>query len=465
MLTSNLRSEELTRESMISGVRAKLDAFDLVEVNTDGLASAKVTLGETVSQQAEGPVFDGVRFKAPQKLKDRDFVWYFNGPTSWGNWFIIPAEGECEGGFKNWMNADCLYQEHDKAGEKERHRILQTLDGSYFESGREYVLWFRRVADDKGKDRALRLVMGFPLRPDGEEWDADTAEKALKLVPAPVPEQVAHLSSRGGQVMLDAALFDPGDASDRIMDVFTQIRHTSRHRGGFFVTMETAIPPCRRTPEMAQIIAKHGPPDLVISGSETRRVFPQKDRGDDDESDKLTLHYYDYFAFETLTDDPKGVVQRVRTHASDFGAFRVPKTGLFARQASLKNLTAFFKDGVEVGRMYFFLEGSKKPVVITEPPAGRYLLDEDMVLQHEASGKWQWLSEQAGVVSRRVLMENHRMNGLAEGFYPGGKPRFKAEYKDGQLHGEVVEFQPDGEVARRTRYVEGRPEPDGDTKK
>ena len=111
---------------------------------------------------------------------------------------------------------------------------------------------------------------------------------------------------------------------------------------------------------MAQIIAKHGPPDLVISGSETWRVFPHKDRGDDDESDKLTLHYYDYFAFETLTDDPKGVVQRVRTHASDFGAFRVPKTGLFARQASLKNLTAFFKDGVEVGRMYFFLEGSKK---------------------------------------------------------------------------------------------------------
>ena len=104
-------------------------------------------------------------------------------------------------------------------------------------------------------------------------------------------------------------------------------------------------------------------------------------------------------------------------------------------------------------------------MVITEPPAGRYLLDEDMVLQHEASGKWQWLSEREGVVSRRVPMENHRMNGLAEGFYPGGKPRFKAEYKDGQLHGEVVEFQPDGEVARRTRYVDGRPEPDGDTKK
>lgn len=447
--------EEMTKESMARGVRSNLAAYDEVKQPREGPAMVRFKLGESVSEAREGWVFDGLRITAPKDMEGRDFVWYFNAPTAWGNWFIVPAAGDFEGGFKNWIDADILYRDHDKAQEKKRQRVLQTLDGAYFEPGRDYLLWFRRVEDDAGQDKEVRVVFDFVPKPaDKKKWDADAIDKALGLKPAGVAAQVAHLGSRGGRAMLDESLFDANDARSRIKDVLSHIRSTSRLQGGFFVTMEMSCPPCKKTPRMADIVASHGPPDCVISGAERQRVSEHAG-GTPEKDDGMLLHYYDYFAFETRADDPEGRVHHVRTHASDFGALRVPEKSLFMRQVDLQNLSLFFQDGKEVGRLYFFLEGSKQPLVMQAPPAGRYQLDEETVLESEGGGKWQWLSLEGSTVTRRVPMEKNVMHGVAEGFYANGSTRFKAPYRNGRLHGEVVEMDENGKTTRKLQFRDG----------
>ncbi|MFO1439301.1 MAG: hypothetical protein U1F81_13365 [Verrucomicrobiaceae bacterium] len=461
-VTAALAEEEMTKESMARGVRSNPTAYDEVRQPREGAATARIKLGETVSEAREGWVFDGLRITAPKDMEGRDFVWYFNGPTEWGNWFIVPVSGEFDGGFKNWIDADILYREHDRAQEKDRQHVLQTLDGSYFEPGRDYFLWFRRVDDDAAQNKEVRVVFDFVRKPAKQkEWDAEAIEKALGLKHAAAADQVAHLGSRGGRAMLDESLFDAADARGRIKDVLSHIRRTSRLSGGFFVTMEISCPPCQKTPKMADIQARHGPPDCVISSAEAKRVSDHAG-GTPEEDDGKLLHYYDYFAFETRADDPEGRVHHVRTHASDFGALRVPEKGLFVRQVEMKNLSVFFQDGKETGRMYYFLEGSKTPFVIKAPPAGRYALNDETVLEHEGGGKWQWLSLNGTTVTRRVPMEENVMHGVSEGYYADGTLRFKAPYRRGRLHGEVVEMDESGKVTRKLQFRDGKEVSDED---
>ena len=451
--------DEKAKQKMAEGVRKNLAAYDTVEGSLEaGPVTVRTRLGESVSDAGEGEVYDGIRFTAPKDLKGKDFVWYFNAPTAWASWYIVPVKGDFEGGFQNWIDADCLYSELDQAEDKDRQRTLQSLEGSYFESGREYVLWFRRADRDAGQNLEVRAVLAFaPLPADEKKWDADSIEDALKLKRATAADQVKFLNSRGGRAMLDKELFDPSDAKGRIDDVISAIRTTSRTRGGFFVTMEMACPPCKKSPKMEEVIARHGPPDCVITSAERMRVRKHgRDEPVDEEDENLVQHFYDYFAFETESGDSEGRVQRVRTHASNFGMLSTPEKGGHVRAVGMKNLNVFYQDRKEVGRMYFFMEGPKNPLVIQEPPVGKYEMNENSMLNYEGGGKWQWLSLKGDKVVRRIPLENHMLHGMGEGFYDNGKPSFRAPYEKGQLHGEVIEMNDEGVVTSRRMFRDGK---------
>ena len=263
------------------------------------------------------------------------------------------------------------------------------------------------------------------------------------------------LNSRGGRAMLDPELFDPADARSRIDNLFFSIRSTSRLRGGFFITSEIACPPCIKSPKMAEVRARHGDPDCTITQAEHDRVRTRAGDTRDEKEKNLTQHFYDYFAFETDANDPEARVQRVRTHASNFGKLRPPEEGSFMRSVGMKNLSIFYQDGKEAGRMYYFMEGSKKPLVILEPPMGAYADDDDTVLKYEGDGKWLWLALKGDKEIRRIPFENHVMHGMGEGFHENGKPSFRAPYRNGNLHGEAIQLNEEGNVILRRTYEDG----------
>jgi hypothetical protein len=92
------------------------------------------------------------------------------------------VQGDFGRGFRNWIDADCLYQDLDSAGETARQRTFQSLDGDYFEPGREYILWFRKHENRPSQNRELRTVLAFAALPeDQKEWDSVLIEGALQL--------------------------------------------------------------------------------------------------------------------------------------------------------------------------------------------------------------------------------------------------------------------------------------------
>lgn len=453
-------AEELTKESMSEGVRASLAAYDVIPPpKADIPVTVRIKLGETTSTYRDRFIFDGFRITAPDDVADRDFIWFFNAPESWSNWFIIPVSGDFEGGFRNWLDADKLYSGLDKPQEKDRKRTLQTLDRSYFKPGAEYILWFRQVDPSATTHMDLRAVFRFATKPaDKKKWDHDSIEEALQLKDAPDEDQVAQLESRGGRILLDTQFFNKADASSRIHGVLFSIRQTSHFDDGMFITMESSSPPCKTNPSLAAIREKYGPADFVVTSDEVAKV--RKHVGDDppnkDENNLIT-HYYDYFAFEVASGDQEEHIKQVTTHANDFSKLRpIGKEGHVGHVA-MKNLTTFSKDQKEVGRLYYFLEADKLPLVITEPPVGRYQKDEGEFLEYQGDGKWLWLNITDDKVSRRVPFENHRMHGLAEGFNDDGQPTFKANYKDGVLHGEVREYNDEGKMVKRSYFRDGKP--------
>ncbi|MGV3658791.1 MAG: toxin-antitoxin system YwqK family antitoxin [Prosthecobacter sp.] len=444
----------LTKEIMIEGTRANLAAYDKIKPSaSDAPVTVRVKLGESVSMYRDKLTFDGFRITAPDDLAGRDFVWYHNAPDSWGTWYIVPVAGEVDDGFRNWLRADKVYEDLDKAGEKGRARRLQTLDGSYFKPGADYILWFQHT--DVGGPDELRAVFHFAPKPkDEKDWDHESLEKALKLKAAPPAEQVKQLASKGGEILLDSAFFTPDYGTSRINDVFFNLRQTQRMSGGYFITMEVACPPCRTRPSLVKIREKHGAADFVQTAAEAGRTTRRKRDADEDKDEQVTTHYYDYFAFEVAADDPEEKVLRVRTHASDFSKLRPPAKGGFFGQVDLKNLTVLHQDGKEVGRLYYFMEGGKEPLCIQEPPPGKYQND-DLTLEYQGGGNWQLLTHQDGKLTRRIPFVGHRMEGLGEGFYPSGRPSFKASYKAGVFHGEVVEYSEKGDVIQRERFNHG----------
>lgn len=450
--------QELTIEAIQAGLAAKKDAFQEIKIAGDGKAADfDLKLGESTVKLGEEQ-FDGFRFTAPEVPEGADFVWYFNAPGPWGNWYILPVEGKPGQAFRNWLDGDKLYEPFDKGGEKERVRILQTLRGDYFTKGAEYLMWFRKTS--AGEDGSLRGRAAFAKKKDAEgSWDHDEIEKALKLKPAAVEEQVASLNSTGGLILLDKDSFEPGYAKERIDSAFFSIRSTKRMSGGFFITTQTFIPPCKTTPSFAAIVKKHGEPDFSRSGEEqAKRMSHSGGTPIDDDDKKVTVHYYDYFGFEVETGAKEPKVLRVVTQGTNYSKLRAPAKGASYAQADLENLTVFHQDGKEVGRAYYFLEGGKDPLFIKEPPAGAYESDGD-VLTAKGKGKWTWESKfQDGKIARKMLLEDNRLHGKAEGFYPNGKPQFTAEYKKGELHGEVVQYDEAGKEQARRKFKDGKPE-------
>jgi hypothetical protein len=431
---------------------AHADAFERIVLKGDGTAvNFEIELGKT-TVKFDGEEYDGFRFRCPDETAGRDFVWYFNTPASWGNWYIIPVDVEPAQAFKDWMNADKFYQPFDKSGEKHRVRILQTLGGTYFKPGTEYLMWFRKIGNEGSN--SLRGTAAFAKKDDA--WNHDDVEKALSLRPAPAEDQVAGLNSRGGLILLDNRFFERGYAEGRIDSAFSSIRSTQQTRGGFFITMQTFVPPCTTTPSLAEIVKQHGQPDFIRTGDELDRVRKHtgSDPLDDDER-KITRYHYDYFAFEVATGakDPK--VLRVGTFGCNFSDVRPSAGGSTFDSIGIENLTVFHRDGKEAGRAYYFLEGSKKPLFITVPPAAEYRSG-NQILISEGAGKWKWETLTAdGKIARRIPLENDRLHGPAEGFHSNGKPSFKATYKNGELDGEVIQFNEEGKETLRRKFRDG----------
>lgn len=451
-LSLGQEEQGITKEMMIEGTRANLAAYDKIKPSATGSpVSVRVKLGESVSKYREKITFDGFRITAPDSMEGLDFVWYYNGPQSWGTWYIVPVEGEVGDGFRNWIWADKIYEGLDTPGEKGRRRVLQTLDGSYFKPGADYILWFQQT--QPGDDGDLRAVFHFATKPEDEkEWDHKSLEKVLKLKPAPAAEQVKELASKGGEILLDSAFFTPSYGADSIDSLFFTLRMTQRFGSGVFISAETSCKPCRTQPSLIKIREKHGAADFVQTDAEAERASGNKREGKKEEP--LTTHYYDYFAFEVAADDPEEKVLNVRTQSSDFSKVRPPAKGGFFGQVDMKNLTLFHQDGKEVGRLYYFMAGGQEPLCIQEPPAGEYQ-NGDETLEYQGHGNWLQLSHENGVLMRRIPYVKHRREGPAEWYFPSGKTSFKGSYKDGELHGEIIEYSENGDVVKKTRYNHG----------
>lgn len=445
-------AEELTADELNEALAAKTEAFDEVFISGDGKTMEfTVNLG-TTPVKVDDAVFDGFRFRCPELPEGADFVWYFNAPQNWGNWYIMPVEGKPGTAFRSWLDADKVYEPYDRETEPNRLRILQILDGGYFKSGKEYLMWFRKTAE--GADNTLRGTAAFAKGKDS--WDHDAIEKALSLKAAPPKEQVAALKSRGGKILLDPGFFEPEYAAGRIDSAFFSIRSTKRMSGGFFLTTQIAVPPCKTSPSFNEIVKKHGEPDFSRTGEEMARA--RRNSPDEEDEKTVTRHYYDYFAFEVETGAKEPKVLRVVTLGESFAGLRPPREGSSYTQVETENLMVFHKDGQEVGRAYHFLEGGDEPIFIKEPPPGEYTSGHDRLMA-KGGGVWIWEScYEDGKVARKIPLKGNRFDGKAEGFYHTGKPQFTAEYRQGELNGEVVKFDDEGQETSRQKFKDGRPE-------
>ena len=336
---------EMLKDTLV----ANADSFDRLEIQADGSTTDfAVSLG-TEAVELDGNTYDGFRFKCPEEIPGKDFVWYFNAPEHWGNWYIFAVEGKPGQAFRNWIDANKIYSPFDKSPEKKRLRILQTLGGGYFKPGGEYLMWFRKMGD--GADTSLRGTAAFAG--EREKWDHEDVEKALKLRPAPAEEQVTALGSRGGLILLDTRLFERNDAERRIESAFTSIRSTKQSSDGFFVTMQIAVPPCTTSPLLADIVREHGEPDFVRTSAEMQQVRQHAGGSPGDEDEAITSYHYDYFAFETKTGAKNPKITRVRTFGCDFSDVAPPAKGSGYSSIGIENLTIFHRDGKEVGRAYY----------------------------------------------------------------------------------------------------------------
>jgi hypothetical protein len=447
LATCAVHAAEMSEEVMFEELRkgaAKFEAVGPIELGKP--VPFKISLAANAVKLAEDAVFGGFRFTAPKGVSGSDFVWYFNAPFAWANWYIMPLSDKPRPGFKNWIYGDKIYEQFDVAGAPARMRALQTLSSDYFKEGEEYYIWFRKVQD--GDDDEVRGVLTF-AKPDGE-WDENKIEAVLPLKPQPAAEQVKQLDSRGGRILLDEKFFEKSYADERIGSVFFSKRQTKFLPDGFFVTMETNIPPCKTQPSFAEIRKAFGEPDFTVTSEEEDKISKRKE-GDS----KTTTYYYDNFGFEVDPNDPKQTVQRVSANAANYATLPPKEDGKRFSQLPLKNLTCFYDDKKEVGRVYFFGESKTDAIIAMEPPVGRYK-SRDEELECFGGGKWvQRNFHENGKLARIVRFENNRLNGTAEGYYPDGNKSFEAPYKNGRLDGEVVEYQEDGTV-KRTSFKGGQ---------
>ena len=184
----NLFGEVDVQKLLIEGVQNKTEVFEPLEIADLGKATEfSIQLGGTQLEIQEDAIFDGFRFIAPEGAEELDFVWYFTAPARWDGWYLCPVEGDFKRSFSNWLDGDKVYQKLDGADFKERLRVLQSLEAGYFESGKEYVMWFSSGAD--GKSEAVKGRLRF-VKPQEDDWDHPAIEEALGLEPQPAEKQV-----------------------------------------------------------------------------------------------------------------------------------------------------------------------------------------------------------------------------------------------------------------------------------
>ncbi len=453
ILFNQAYGEDLTLEIIAKNLRKNSESFRSISNSSVGTSTSFEIDLEAGSTKIENKhEFNGFRFKVPKDAKGADFLWYFNVPSCWANWYILPISGAIKGGFTDWLCADKVYQNYDRAGAKDRVRVLQTLNSDYFQQGQEYLIWFRKVAEGKAAD--LKSVVSFRKKED--DWDFDKIETALGLKPQGAKEQVVALHSRGGEVLLDKQFFALSYAEERIDSVFFNIRNTKAMEGGLFITMEIAVPPCKTHPLLREIAKKYGVADFVRSSEEEEKVLSHSDGSPHEKGKNTVTYYYDYFGFEVPSGDSENRVSRVVTYGINFSDIKSVDEKPHFSQLSMKNLTVFHANRAEVGRLYFFLEGAKKPLVIREPPSGRYKR-EDETLECLGSGKWTWKSYYPnGKLSRSVPFEKNLMNGMTQGYYENGNKAFVASYKDGELLGWVIQYSEGGKETNRVMYENGQ---------
>ena len=292
------------------------------------------------------------------------FIWYFNVPNEWSHWYICPVQQPFKPAFRDWLYADRLYQGFDQAGVLNRTRGLQALQRGYFVAGQEYIMWFSELkphADDK-----VTFSMAF-VPPQEDAWEHDDFEQALRLSPQAAKKQMVQLSSRGGEILLDGAFFDKKYAHNRIDDLFQSFRVTRRLAGGFYISMEIKVLMCGTKPLLSDIEAKYGLADFVQPHTELNQVYARTDNDPD-----VTTYFYDYFGFETVGSGDQRTVQRVVAHAVNYHDLkaRTQDKGLSFARLPMRNLTVFYDAAKEVGRLYYFLEGSKETVCVQLPPKG-----------------------------------------------------------------------------------------------
>ena len=259
LIAATIRAEEDLQKLLIEGLQSNPTIFEFIELNALGSPTDfEVKLGTSVLTLESGDKFDGFRFKAPARSEESDLIWYFNAPSNWAHWYLCPVRNEFKQSFRNWLNADKLYESFDQAGDVNRTRILQALDAGYFKDGEEYIIWFRQI--EVGDTRLTGRLL---FTAAGDNWDHENIENALRLNPMPIEVQVKELKSRGGKILLDEEYFDKSYAASRIEDAFFDMRQTKHMGGGVFITMESAIPTCNNEPSFTEIRKRHGEPDFV----------------------------------------------------------------------------------------------------------------------------------------------------------------------------------------------------------
>lgn len=439
--------------------------------DADALEIRTVPLNRAPEVFDNGQAFAAVRFRAPDK-SGLDLVWAFSTPSEWRHWYIMPAEGETSRrGFKNWLNGDRAYLGFDCS--VKTPVTLQTLDADYFEPGREYLLWFSQNPHTPAPAE-LKLVLRFAPRPEaGNGWDRAAVEETLRLEAAPADAQAAYFSSRGARVLLDRKLFHPDDATSQMENFLFTRRQTEFARDGYYITVESTCPPCHSSPKLADIIARHGHPDLSLSAAQQTRLRRLDGTKSDSAEPLRDRHHFDYFVFETDPDDPSGAVIRVSSQFFDTSSAK-PTTGEGSggtwTEATILGhaFRLFFKDGRETAR-YIDWDKPYATALSEAAPAGEYLRrypsGEPMEkLVHDGSGAWTYESYYlTGPVYRRCSYVVDKLDGELADFFEDGRKKSEVHYRAGVLHGKLTQWAQDGRVLREQTFADGKTQPAPDS--
>lgn len=127
---------------------------------------------------ARGRKIDAVRFRVPEGEK-RGMAWAFLPPANLAGWYIIPASGEMDGGFKQFFRPGAQKVLGAKAPKDAKQVLLQSLGAAHLKPGGEYILWFR-FRDEKPAPLYLTIALP-PAAEDADNFDEAKIVKTLGL--------------------------------------------------------------------------------------------------------------------------------------------------------------------------------------------------------------------------------------------------------------------------------------------